>query len=332
MPQNLILQIQNILSKPYVNPRELIEQLKDVVRKAEIELNGYEIPQTLTELVSHKLDLIEMGIFGNESIKTGFRTFDAEFGGFQPGELIVIGGRPGMGKTQLLVHLASRISLSHPVLYFTYDLPERLLATRFIANLTGIPADSQRHNRLTERQSEALGAMHRQVHQLNIFIEAGYHDSISRFRDFCRYQVEENGVRVIIVDYLQLMSNPESGFVRVQQLSAITRELRNIARDFDVCVVLCSQVGRTAEISGGEMRPMLWHLRECGTIEQDADKVIFIYRPFYYGFTQDEHGNSLRNVVELIVAKNNNGRPGNVTLLTDDNFTSFRDFDNYRND
>src|SRR5690606_6675783 len=161
-------------------------------------------------------------------IKTGFGDFDDKFNGFRASELIVIGGRPGMGKTQLLVTLANNISKNYPVLFFTYDLPDKLLASRFIANITGISLDKQLLSRFSESERTALMTIEEDLYQRQIFVNESFHDSISAFRSYCEYQVNERGIKVIMVDYLQMMSNPERGADRVQQLSAITRELKHI--------------------------------------------------------------------------------------------------------
>jgi replicative DNA helicase len=119
---------------------------------------------------------------------------------------------------------------------------------------------------------------------------------------------------------------------RELEISYISRELKNIAKDFNVCVIASSQLSRAVEQRGGDKKPMLADLRESGAIEQDADKVIFVYRPAYYGFVFDENGNNVEEITELILAKNRTGSLGVVKLLRDSNFTNYRNFDGFKNE
>jgi replicative DNA helicase len=129
-----------------------------------------------------------------------------------------------------------------------------------------------------------------------------------------------------------MMSSNKYRNSRELEISHISRELKNIAKDFNVCVIATSQLSRAVETRGGSKHPQLSDLRESGAIEQDADKVIFIYRPEYYGILCDEYGNNTAGLTEIILAKNRNGILGTVRLLRDANFTNYRDFDEYKND
>ena len=124
-----------------------------------------------------------------------------------------------------------------------------------------------------------------------------------------------------------MMSSNRYRNSRELEIGYISRELKNIAKDNNVCVIASSQLSRAVESRGGNKRPMLSDLRESGAIEQDADKVIFIHRPEYYGFLEDEEGNNLSGVAELLIAKNRNGRVGDVRLMVDKDFTRFKDFE-----
>ncbi|MCY7362253.1 MAG: DnaB-like helicase C-terminal domain-containing protein [Ignavibacteria bacterium] len=139
--------------------------------------------------------------------------------------------------------------------------------------------------------------------------------------------MEENGVKVIILDYLQMMGLNKYRNSRDLEVGYITRELKNIARDNNVCVIISSQLSRAVETRGGDKRPQLSDLAESGAIEQNADKVIFLYRSEYYGFDRDRDNIPVAGVAELIIAKNRIGRSGVVKLMRDLNFTTFKNFD-----
>jgi len=254
------------------------------------------------------------------------------FGGFGLGEFIVIGGRPAMGKTQLLVNLSLNISQIIPVLYFTFDLSEFLLTSRFISSVSGIPASKILQHDLTNEEKNKLSLVDSQLSKHKLFINDSYNNSLTAFKAHCQKQIEENGVKVIFVDYLQMMSSNKYRNSRELEISYISRELKNITKDFNVCVIATSQLSRAVESRGGSKYPHLSDLRESGAIEQDADKVIFIYRPEYYGFECDEEGNNSAGLTEIILAKNRNGSLGNIKLLRDNYFTNFRSFDTCKND
>jgi replicative DNA helicase len=237
-----------------------------------------------------------------------------------------------MGKTQLLVNISLNISVSTPVLYFTFDLSEFLLTSRFISSLSGIAVNKILQHELTDEQKENLASIETKFANHKILVNDSCNNSISALKAHCQKQIQENGVKVIVVDYLQMMSSNKYRNSRELEISFITRELKNIAKDFNVCVIASSQLSRAVESRGGLKHPQLSDLRESGAIEQDADKVIFIYRPEYYGLECDEDGNSTAGVTELILAKNRNGSLGTVKLLRDANFTNYRDFDQYKNE
>ncbi|MBK6953811.1 MAG: DnaB-like helicase C-terminal domain-containing protein [Crocinitomicaceae bacterium] len=134
-------------------------------------------------------------------------------------------------------------------------------------------------------------------------------------------------MKIIVVDYLQLMGSHRNRYNRETEMSIISRALKNIARDLNVCVIAASQLSRSVETRGGDKRPYLSDLRESGAIEQDADKVIFLYRGNYYGLIEDENGMPTDGIAELIVAKNRSGTLDNIRMSIDSEFTRFTDLD-----
>jgi replicative DNA helicase len=231
-----------------------------------------------------------------------------------------------MGKTQLLVSITLNISKNNPVLFFSYDLSDHLLTNRFISSLSGISLNNQLNFPLSDEHKEKLTAVSTDFSKHKIFVNEGYHNSITAFKAHCKQMIEKNGIKVIVIDYLQMMSSNKYRHNRELEISYISRELKNIAKEFNVCVIVSSQLSRAVESRGSSKYPQLSDLRESGSIEQDADKVIFIYRPEYYGHEIDEDGNDTSGVVELILAKNRNGTLGEIKLFRNSEFNGFKKF------
>lgn len=332
MKQDIINKIQDIIENQSADEREILFKLKEVLYETELQNQIAKESKSIIDLVSENLTQLKEGSHKSNTIKTGFTDFDKLFGGFGLGEFIVIGGRPSMGKTQLLVNLSLNISVESSLLYFTFDLSEFLLTSRFISSFSGIALDKILQHELTDEQKSKLAAISNQFSKHKIFVNDSCNNSFTALKAHCQKQIEENGVKVIIVDYLQMMSSNKYRNNREAEISLISRELKNIAKDFNVCVIATSQLSRAIEFRTGSRHPILSDLRESGAIEQNADKVIFIYRPEYYGLDCDEEGNSTVGLTEIILAKNKSGSLGTVKLLRDTDFTNYRDFDDYKKD
>ena len=325
MANDLLQQLQYILSDNTFEEKEIIERLKEA-------LLGHEVASCITRDSKSLADVFAETISdfeenGNPAhlINTGFNNLDRLIGGFYPGELVVIGGRPSMGKTQLCVNMALQMCLASPVLYFTFDLSATLLACRFYSALTGIPAERIIQHDLTSKENNLLLSQTSSPALNNVFINDSCSVSISALKAQCMRQIRENGVKIIIVDYLQMMSSVRYRNSRELEISYISRELKSLARDNNICVIATSQLSRAPEKRSAAAKPILSDLRESGAIEQDADKVILMYRPAYYAIDVDEEGNSTKGSIELIMAKNRNGRLGSALLTHDAAFTSFYD-------
>ena len=268
----------------------------------------------LKDVFKHNLEIIENNNQLDNQISSGYENLDRLISGFGLGEFIVFGGRPAMGKTVLFLNLALRISINNPVLFFSFDLSESALTSRVISNLTSITTDKIRNNQLDEKDLLNLRQAEEKINQYQFYINESCSNSINEFRIHCEKMINEKGIKVIFIDYIQLMSSTKFGNRRELEISYISRELKRIAKELKVCLIASSQLSRAVEMRGGDRRPILSDLRESGAIEQDADKVIFIYRPEYYGFCQDEDGNSNENRMQLLVEKNRTGAIGIVDL------------------
>jgi replicative DNA helicase len=335
MKQDLKDKIEKIISNnPNADDKEIVFQLQQLLYEVALQSSVAKDSTSIAALVAENLKQLSGNTQHSSTIKSGFADFDKMFGGFSLGEFVVIGGRPAMGKTQLLVNLSLNISQTIPILYFTFDLSEYLLTSRFISSVSGVPVGKILQHKLTAEDKSKLSSVESALSKYKIFVNGSCNNSLTAFKAHCQKQIEENGVKVIFVDYLQMMSSSKYRNNRELEISYISRELKNIAKDFNVCVIATSQLSRAVELRtrGGSRRPQLSDLRDSGAIEQDADKVIFIYRPEYYGIVCDEMGNNTEGLTEIILAKNRNGSLGSIALLVDANFTNYKSFDGYKND
>ena len=327
MTQDLRHRIEDIINRnPQVDDHEIVLRLKQLLIENELQENVDKDAKIIADIVVENMNHIKDGAVQNNIVKSGFDDFDTQFFGFRLGEFVVLGGRPAMGKTQFLVNLSLNISRTIPVLYITLDLSEYLLTNRFIASVSEISADKILRQELDPFEWVQLDNGFGKLMNHQLFIYDCANTSIETLKTLCQKQIRENGIKVIMIDYLQLISSYEHRKYRENEVSHISRELKNIAKENNVCVIVSSQLSRAVEYRNSidGKRPLLSDLRESGAIEQDADKVIFIYRPEYYKIFQDQYGNNLQNIAEFIVAKNRNGKLGEFHLLIDSAFTNFR--------
>ncbi len=330
MKQNLINRIKEILKIENTSEDIMFQMLKNLLCEVAKNNTG-EGSKSILSLGSENLKEINSSRSGENLVKTRFSGFDKLFGGLTFGELVVIGGRPSMGKTALLCNLALNISIHIPLLYITLDLSESTLTKRLISSITNIEISKLMHPDLSDTEKEVLSNAASTLNRYKIYISDNVHDSLAELRSYCQKQIEENGVKIIFLDYLQMMNSKEPN-IRHLKVGSFTHELRKIAKDFNVCVIATSQLSRFVDIRGGDKRPQLSDLKDSGAIEEDADKVMFMYRPEYYNITIDEEGNSTSGLAELIITKNRNGSLGTVKLKRNLTFTNFKDFDDYSND
>jgi len=239
---------------------------------------------------------------GLSGIATGFEKLDALTSGWQPSDLIIVAARPGMGKTALTLSMARNIAVMKqtPVAFFSLEMSSVQLITRLISSETGLSSEKLRTGKLESHEWEQLNVKVSDLEKAPLFIDDTPSLSIFDLRAKARRLASQHGIKLIIVDYLQLMtagSNNKMGN-REQEISTISRNLKALAKELDVPVIALSQLSRAVETRGGNKRPILSDLRESGAIEQDADIVSFIYRPEYYGIDEwdDEEPNTVMEV------------------------------------
>ena len=272
---------------------------------------------------------------GLSGVSTGFQKLDKLTSGWQPSDLIIIAARPGMGKTALTLSMARNIAITKeiPVAFFSLEMSSVQLITRLISAETGLSSEKLRTGKLADHEWQQLNVKVTDLEKSPLYIDDTPSLSIFDLRAKARRLASQNGIKLIIVDYLQLMTAGSSNKLgnREQEISSISRNLKALAKELDIPVIALSQLSRAVETRGGTKRPMLSDLRESGAIEQDADIVSFIYRPEYYNIDEwdDNEHTPAQGQAELIVAKHRNGGLDNIRLKFTSHLGKFEDLDNF---
>ncbi|CAM1340471.1 MULTISPECIES: replicative DNA helicase [Tenacibaculum] len=268
---------------------------------------------------------------GMSGLATGFTKLDALTSGWQPTDLIIIAARPGMGKTAFVISMAKNMAIDfgHPVALFSLEMSSVQLITRMISSETGLTSEKLRKGNLEPHEWEQLNVKVKNLSEAPIFIDDTPALSIFDLRAKARRLVSQHGVKILIIDYLQLMTAGGAGGNREQEISTISRNLKALGKELNVPVIALSQLSRAVETRGGSKRPLLSDLRESGAIEQDADIVSFIYRPEYYGMTEwdDDDHSPCEGQGEFIVAKHRNGGLDNIRLKFTGHLAKFSDLE-----
>lgn len=261
-------------------------------------------------------------------VPSGLSNLDKITGGWQKSDLIIVAGRPGMGKTAFVVSIArnAAIDFNRPVALFSLEMSAVQLVTRLISSESEISSEKIRKGDLHDSEWEILRVRTEKLAEAPIFIDDTPSLSIFDFKAKARRLKSQHNIELIIVDYLQLMKGDDKNIGnREQEISYISRSLKALAKELDVPVIALAQLSRAAE-RRNENRPQLSDLRESGSIEQDADMVGFIYRSEYYGIHEDEDGNSTQGVGEFIIQKHRNGPTDVVKMRYQGEFTKFSNF------
>jgi replicative DNA helicase len=292
----------------------------------------------MSSLIKGALDNIEIlrqkedGLSG---VPSGFTKLDRVTSGWQKSDLIIVAARPGMGKTAFALTMARNIAINHqtPIGFFSLEMSSEQLVGRLIASEAQLPAQKLRKGDLKDFEMVQLHEKIKELTDAQIYIDDTPALTIFELRAKARRLVKNHNVKVIIVDYLQLMSAGGNSGNREQEISTISRSLKGIAKELKIPVIALSQVNRGVEsrTGTGSKRPMLSDLRESGAIEQDADIVTFIYRPEYYKIYEWDNGDDSRGQGEIIIAKHRNGALENVRLKFTAEFAKFSDLDYYDN-
>ncbi len=274
--------------------------------------------QTIHDVLNAAIDELQEVQFredGLSGVPSGYTGIDRVTLGWQPSDMIIIAARPSMGKTAFVLTMARNMAVDHkiPVALFSLEMSSIQLVKRLMISETGLSGDKIKGGKKLEQYEwEQLHDRLAELSQAPLYIDDTPSLSIYEFRSKARRLVSSAGVKAIVIDYLQLMTGPpELKGMREQEVSTISRSLKSIAKELNIPIIALSQLSRAVETRGGARRPQLSDLRESGAIEQDADLVLFIHRPEYYGIEDDP---SMKGMTEIIIAKHRNGEVCDVPM------------------
>ena len=312
------------------------EDVDEVVDRAEQILFGVSQRRLARDLVpirqviSEYYDRIDyLYRHGDEfiGVPTGFPRIDRLLGGLQRSDLVIVAGRPAMGKTSLALNIANNAAIKNQrIAIFSLEMSNEQLVQRLIASETGISSHRLRTGKLKEDEWSKFAQATSILSDQHIFVDDTPSISAMQMRTKCRRLHAEHGLDLIIVDYLQLMQGDHRSENRVQEISYISRMLKSLARELNVPVLAASQLSRAVE-QRHDKRPLLSDLRESGSIEQDADIVMFIFRDEVYN-----PETPMKNIAEIIVSKHRHGPTGTVELFFEKELTRFRELERDRVD
>lgn len=261
-----------------------------------------------------------------QAIPSGFPSLDEKIVGFHPGDFVIIAGRPGMGKTSFALSIAYYMAKEDiPVCFFSIEMPIRLILLRLLSMHSGIPLKKIIAKELSESEKNKLSVSAREISSLPIYLNDNAY-GITQIRSLAKRIREEKGVQVVFIDYIQQMSVDWKVERREEEISTISRLLKSLAKELDIPVIALSQLSREPERRGENKRPQLSDLRESGSLEQDSDIVLMLYRDHYYNpcsrsaSLNDVEGESnfecceRARISEAIIAKNRNGPTGVVNI------------------
>ena len=269
---------------------------------------------------------------GLSGIESGFHTLDKVTSGWQNSDLVIIAARPAMGKTAFVLSMVKNISVDQrmPAAMFSLEMSNVQLVNRLISNVCEIPSEKIKSGQLAPYEWQQLDYKLKDLIDAPLYIDDTPSLSVFELRTKARRLVREHGVKIIVIDYLQLMNaNGMNSGSRQEEVSTISRSLKGLAKELCIPIIALSQLNRSVETRDPKegKRPQLSDLRESGAIEQDADMVCFIHRPEYYKIYEDDQGNDLKGLAEIIIAKHRNGATADVRLRFKGEFIKFMNID-----
>ena len=299
---------QRNLKKDYTQINPVIQQAYEMLQKAAARTDGL------------------------SGLESGFHELDKMTSGWQNSDLVIIAARPAMGKTAFVLSMAKNIvvDFKNPVALFSLEMSNVQLVNRLIVNVCEIPGNKIKSGQLAPYEWGQLDYKIKDLYDAPLYIDDTPSLSVFELRTKARRLVREHGVKLIIIDYLQLMNASGMSFgSRQEEVSTISRALKGLAKELNIPIIALSQLNRGVESREGAegKRPQLSDLRESGAIEQDADMVLFIHRPEYYKIYKDDKGNDLRGMAEIIIAKHRNGAVGDVLLRFKADYARFQNPD-----
>lgn len=292
---------------------------------------NYEDMKTIMHEALNELEARKKHKDGLTGVPTGFSALDRVTSGWQKSDLIILAARPGMGKTAFVVSALrnAAVDFNRPVAIFSLEMSSVQLVNRLISAEAELESDKIKKGNLAEYEWQQLIHKTKKITNAPIFIDDTPALTILELRAKCRRLKSQHNIEAIVIDYLQLMSGDSSRASgnREQEIASISRALKGLAKELEVPVIALSQLSRAVETRGGDKRPQLSDLRESGSIEQDADIVMFLYRPEYYNITEDDQGMPTTGMGQIIIAKHRNGSLETVNLKFIGKYTKFTDID-----
>jgi replicative DNA helicase len=331
--RTLIEVASQIQSDAYEDTTDVFELL-DKTEQSVFEISdsnlrkNYDNMRNLMAQAIQELQMLKDHKDGLTGVPSGFTALDRMTSGWQKSDLVIIAARPGMGKTAFVVSALrnAAVDFKIPVAIFSLEMASIQLVNRMISAEAELEGEKIKKGTLADHEWAQLVHKTSRLSSAPIFIDDTPALSVLELRAKCRRLRAEHGIQLVVIDYLQLMRGDQGGN-REQEIASISRALKGIAKELSVPVLALSQLSRSVETRGGDKRPQLADLRESGSIEQDADIVMFLYRPEYYKITVDEEGLPTQGVGEVIIAKHRNGSTGTARLKFIGKFTKFGDLD-----
>jgi len=337
MARQLISFAGNIETKAFDETTD-VDELMQEAESSLFELSQKNMRQDYTQIepvVDQAIKILQKAAANKgelTGIPTGYSKLDDMTAGWQASDLVIIAGRPAMGKTSFALSLAKNIAVDYqrPIAFFSLEMNNVQLVNRLISNVCEIEGKKILNGQLDDEEWKRLDINVGKLQTAPIYIDDTPGMSIFELRTKARRLVREKKVEVIMIDYLQLMNANGARFgSRQEEVSTISRSLKGLAKELDIPILALSQLNRTVEGREGleGKRPQLSDLRESGAIEQDADMVLFVHRPEYYRIFEDEKGNDLHGKAQIIIAKHRKGGTGDVLLDFRGEFTRFQNPD-----
>lgn len=324
--RQLIETCENVLNDAYspeIKPKELVSRAEEKIFAINDKRGGSKL-EAMKDLMQDVFHLIDARASGEvDGVPTGFMDLDKMLGGLHGSELIILAARPSMGKTAFATNIVDYVAVEarEPVLFFSLEMAKAELALRMLCARGRISGEHLR-GALSQKDQRSFNMAASALSEAPIYIDDASSRTVTEIAAIARRLKRQEGLGLIVIDYLGLIEPDNSLDSRQEQVAKIARRLKGLARELNVPVLCLSQLNRMTEMTK-DNRPRLSHLRESGAIEQDADVVMFVHREEYYHTKEDAEAKNLRGLAEIIVAKQRNGPVGDVKLAWISKYTLF---------
>ncbi|CAM9155541.1 replicative DNA helicase [Mycoplasma marinum] len=324
----VVNQLSKDLDKEDVDANELIEKVETDILASTRDTAMGEF-ESAEEIIKKTIKNIEMRQTSSDlaGIPTNWTDFDSMTSGFQKGDLVILAARPSMGKTAFALNIAAAAAKNNSVAFFSLEMPKEHLMARVLSSVSYVDGYKFKKNAMTKMDWEKINIAQEQISNYKLFIDDTPGLTLSELMWKAKKHHKNHPIDMILIDYMQLIAGPKgsSGDNRQAEVSAISRGLKQLARELNVPLIALSQLSRRVE-QREDKRPMMSDIRESGAIEQDADLIMFLYREAYYQKVEDQNQEEMRHqTTKVIIAKHRNGAIGDVDLAFDPSIGLFTD-------